>query len=306
MVRHYLSETQHPNIDWVLSPELARSYDPDRFSFEEKFFPCGVTGQKHFPHVWPSAEATPEWVRLVPMPDNDEDACALRVIHDNRQIGWVPSGKAYWMAPYICLLEAEGSPCKVPLTEPYVSRRWDSESECGFTEVQIGVMLLPNRDYLDAMFNSAVLFAEFDEAWELLRDEEREEVRANGYRFDDDIDVTTQRFRNLAKSVTKYPFVLPVAADWIIDQYLVWYRRMIDKYLAKRRLAERNLLICESVASGRPINEIATEVGLKPSTVSGIRTKGNKPEQREEWLAILAELPANEDGMKQYVLRKHF
>lgn len=303
MSRNYIPRAPLHELDWILHPRIAAGYNRETYTREEPYFPCGVVGQRFFPHEWPIPESTPTWVHLRPMPENVHDDCALQVMSKGRQIGWVPTEKAYLLAPFIYLLQAAGSACKVPLTPPHVGKSWDSEEEEFKIDVDIGVMVLPKREALYELFPPAILFSEFDRVWNSLTDEERASVRKANYRFDE---ASGDRFAELGRQLTRYPFVLPVESDSLIEEYLVWYRRKCDSYSKQRAMAKRNLWICGEAAKGRTYRMIAADVGLAQGTVGGIKRQGDEPEQIDEWLDVLAEFPSDDAGMAAYVIDEHF
>lgn len=305
MHRNYVDPLWHSDADWLISPKLASRYDWDSFEFtpEGEFYPCGITGQQYYETTWPDLTSVPSFVQLVPHIENEYDAFALKVLHRERQIGWVPSNSAYLLAPFVHLLIKRGSKCLVPLTPPYTSSTYDPETDESRTDFMIGVMVLPTVSYLSRSFPPPILMRDLDRAWQYLTAEEQDRIRSDGYRFNEE---TASRFRSIGLQVTNYPFVLPLNADMILKQYLVWCRRMIDKLTRQRDMASRNIWICEQAALGHSYRKIAAEVNLAIATVGGIKRKGDAPMIRAEWHKTLNTIPADTDEVIELVLNEYF
>lgn len=292
-----------PDFDWVIDPALAVSYDRDSYSRDAPFFPSGISGQAHFPHNWPTLASAPEFVELEPQPDNEFDCWAIRVIHDGRQIGWVKSSVAYWLAPYLHLLRRGGSRCLVPLTVASKHRRYDEASDTVSEVVRLGVMILPKAELRRKLFPPTLLFPELDLVWNALSEAEREQVRADGFTLDEH---TGDRFTELGRKLTSYPFAYAADDDSLIAEYLTWYRRKIHSYANDRRRAERNLGICEAVANGLNYREVAQTCDLTAGSVGAIKRKGEDPDVLLGWKEIISTIPATDAELARFVINRHF
>lgn len=298
---HEPSTTQ--STEWIIDPALAISYDRNGYSEDEPFFPTGITGQNHFPHDWPTLESAPKFVELEPQPDNEFDCWAIRVIHDGRQIGWVKSSVAYWLAPYVHLMRKGGSRCLVPLTEPSMHGRYDEASDTVSEVVRLGVMILPKAELRRNLFPPTLLFPELDLVWNALSEAEREQVRADGFRLDEH---TGDRFTKLGRKLTSYPFAYAADDDSLIAEYLTWYRRKMHSYTKDRFRAERNLGICEAVANGRTYREVAETCGLTAGSVGAIKRKGENLEVLLGWKEVVSTIPAGNAELAHFVIVRHF
>ena len=266
--------------DWLVTPQMVKASE-DKPDLDHMYsYISGVVGTEYVSLDRLRNRSRITEAELIPEPDNEFDVNALGVWADGVKIGWVPSRFNEKIAWSVAFLRHSGNRCFVPIKcednraeYKQIFDEIDFELDEGLIELRdtpnLGLhyaMYLPTFRTLFFGHNVSQAFEYLDRMWDCLSEEETEIIRQAGFHVNDAVAQLFLKHRDL---VPEYPLNEPktLQADWLLDQYLMNYRRRIYFRLKERELEiMKHEMYLRSLA-GDPATKIAKDYPRSVGTV---------------------------------------
>lgn len=320
----------------LVSPTMAQHEEgnPNRDFDVASCYSSGVVGQDYFPDNLRQIEKPPRVFSLVPEPENSYDQNAVAVYVKSLQIGYIPATSAKWLHGVVAAKIAESGECLVPASQPKPTRykhileegeslsdyvdfddptciyknfsqsfdpEWDETTVKYTKQRRVGIAWLPTFQAVRYLTSEPTLYEEFNNLWDELSQESKDDIRKNGWRLGH---LSRQELQEIGRKRNTYSFpVAPPSTDSLYKYYLVHHRRHIHNRLTEIQRAKRNITIIERVNAGETRTSIADKVGLSPGTVSDIYRKGTQG-KLELWKEQANSFPATEQDIKSHLLQR--
>lgn len=266
--------------DWLVTPQMVKASE-DKEGLDRMYCHIsGVVGTRYVSLDGLRSRSRITEAELIPEPDNEFDVNAVGVWADGVKIGWIPSRFNEKIAWCVAFLRHRGNRCFVPIRcednraeYKQIFDDIDFELDEGLIELRdtpnLGlhyVTYLPTFRTLFFGHNVSQAFEYLDRMWDCFSEEEIEIVRHAGFHVRDAV---AQLFLKNKDLVPEYPLIEPenLQADWLLDQYLMNYRRHIYFRLKERELEIMKHEMYLRALAGEPATKIAEDYPRSVATV---------------------------------------
>ena len=266
--------------DWLVTPAMVKESELKKSLDFAYCHISGVVGTEHVDQFKLKYALKAREAELHPEPNNRFDSNAVGVWVGEVKIGWVPSRYNAWISSCVAFLRGEGHKCKVPIqTEDgrdyYKDFRKDPDIDAEFRQFlrkhpYFGIsysMYLPTFRTLFVGHRADRAFIQLDRIWDQFSGDEIDAIRDARFHVDDNVAELFLKNKHLAPA---FPWrrTRGLKEDWLLDQYLVSYRRHIYQARKKQELAKMKYEIFLRSNRGQSAVEIA---GDYPRSVATVR-----------------------------------